>query len=93
MAGLSEQWLQQHDYRIKSGIEQARRKGVKIGRPKQEKHKKEDEILKLRKQGYIEDKFIKKRKKASYINIAKYLEVGKETVRRVLIKNGMNGRL
>jgi predicted ArsR family transcriptional regulator len=49
--------------------------------------------LKLRKQGYIIDEFIKKRKKSSYENIAKYLDIGAETVRRVLMKNGMNGRV
>ncbi len=93
LAGLSEQWLQQHTYRIKSGLENAKKKGVQLGRPKEVKHKKEDEILKLRKQGYIIDEFVKKRKKASYGNIAKYLDIGVETVRRVLIKNGMNGRV
>ena len=93
LAGLSEQWLQQHVYRIKSGLENAKKKGVQLGRPKEGKHKKEDEILKIRKQGYIIDEYIKKRKKASYGNIAKYLDIGVETVRRVLIKNNMNGRV
>jgi DNA invertase Pin-like site-specific DNA recombinase len=92
LAGLSEQWLQEHVYRIKSGLENARRKGVKIGRPKKEKIKKEDEILKLRKQGYVEY-FNGKIKKASYANIAVCLDIGIETVRRVLIKHGMNGRV
>ena len=27
LAGLSEQWLQQHVYRIKSGLQEARKKG------------------------------------------------------------------
>ena len=92
LAGLSEQWLQEHVYRIKSGLENAKRKGVKIGRPKQEKHKKEDEILKLRKTGYIIDDFGRK-KKSSYVNIARQLNIGIETVRRALVKNGMNGRV
>ena len=92
LAGLSEQWLQEHVYRIKSGLENARKKGVKIGRPKKEKIKKEDEILKLRKTGYIIDDFGRK-KKASYTNIARQLDIGIETVRRALVKNGMNGRV
>ena len=48
LAALSEQWLQEHTYRIKSGLEQARLKGVKIGRPRQEFIKKEKEVLELR---------------------------------------------
>jgi DNA invertase Pin-like site-specific DNA recombinase len=88
LAGLSEQWLQQHVYRIKSGLEEARKKGVKIGRPKQDKIKKEDEILHLRKQGYIEDEFGRKQK-ASYARISKYLGVAQETVRSVLVKHDM----
>ena len=92
LAGLSEQWLQEHTYRIKSGLEQARLKGVKIGRPKKEKSKKEDEILRIRKLGYILDDFGRK-KKASYINIANYLGLAKETVRGVSIKNGLGGRI
>lgn len=92
LAGLSEQWISQHVYRIKSGLDNARKKGVKIGRPKQSKIKKEDEILKLRKQGYIEYDS-GKRKKASYSNIAKYLDIGIETTRRVLVKHGMSGRV
>ena len=90
LAGLSEQWLQEHVYRIKSGINQARLKGVKIGRPKQDKLKKEDEIVKIRKLGYFEDEFGRK-KKASYVNIAKYLELAKETVRTVSLKHGLGG--
>lgn len=92
LAGLSEQWLQEHVYRIKSGLEEARRKGVKIGRPKLAKTKKEDEILKLRKQGYIEDEF-GRRTKASYAKIAKYLNLAQETVRGVLLKHNLGGRI
>jgi len=92
LAGLSEQWLQQHIYRIQSGLKQARLKGVKIGRPKQEKVKKEDEILEIRRRGYIEDEFGRKIK-ASQAKIAKYLGVAQETVRSSLIKHGLGGRV
>lgn len=92
LAGLSEQWLQQHIYRIKSGLNQARLKGKKIGRPKSEKLKKEEEILEIRRRGYIEDEF-GRRIKASYAKIAKYLEIAKETVRTCLIKHGLEGRI
>ena len=92
LAGLSEQWLQQHVYRIKSGLQEARKKGIKIGRPKQEKAKKEDEILEIRKRGFIEDEFGRK-KKASYKTIAKYLGLSIETVRSVVLKHGLGGRI
>ncbi len=92
LAGLSEQWLQQHIYRIQSGLKQARLKGIRIGRPKQDKTKKEDEILEIRRRGYIEDEF-GRRIKASQAKIAKYLGVSQETVRSSLIKHGLRGRI
>lgn len=92
LASLSEQWMQQHVYRIKSGLEEAKRKGIRIGRPKQEKQKKEKEILEIRKRGFIEDEFGRK-KKASYGNISKYLGLAQETVRSVLLKHGLGGRI
>ena len=88
LSGIAEQWLQQHKYRIKSGLEQAKLKGKKLGRPEQEKIKKEDEILELRKKGFIEDEF-KMRQKATYSRIAKHLKVSIDTVRRVLKKHNL----
>jgi DNA invertase Pin-like site-specific DNA recombinase len=92
LAGLSEQWLQEHTYRIKSGLENARKKGVKIGRPKKDKIKKEDEILRLRKKGYIEysDGMLKK---ASYERISKKVGVALRTVEQVCKKYGLNERI
>ena len=56
------------------------------GRPKAVKLKKEDEIMKLINQGYIEDEFGKK-KKSSYARVAKYLGVSIALVSRVVRKN------
>lgn len=86
LSGIAEQWLQQHSYRIKSGLQQAKLKGKKIGRPKKDLIKKEKEILEIRKKGFIEDEFGRK-KKASYARTAKYLNVSIDTVRRVLRKH------
>jgi DNA invertase Pin-like site-specific DNA recombinase len=46
-AGIAQQWLEDHSYRIKSGLEQTRLKGKRIGRPKAVKLKKEEEITAL----------------------------------------------
>ena len=86
LAGLGEEWVRQHSYRIKSGLKLAKEKGEKLGRPKAETLKKEAEITKLLQQGYIEDEF-GRRKKASYSRIAKYLGVSIGLVQRVAGKN------
>ena len=92
LAGMAEEWLKQHSYRIKSGLEQAKKKGIKLGRPKQEKLKKEDEIIAIRKLGYVEDEF-GRRKKAGYGTIAKYVGVSVATVRTIIKKHDLGGRI
>jgi DNA invertase Pin-like site-specific DNA recombinase len=51
LAGMAEEWVRQHSYRIKSGLKKAQKDGKKLGRPKAEKIKQEDEILSCLKQG------------------------------------------
>ena len=48
--------------------------------------------MEIRKRGFIEDEFGRK-KKASYKTIAKYLGLSIETVRGVLLKHGLGGRV
>ena len=86
LAGMAEEWMKQHVFRIKSGLKNAKAKGQKLGRPKATKLKKEDEIMKLINQGYIEDEF-GRQKKASYQRIAKYLGISIALVQRVVDKN------
>lgn len=88
LAGMAEEWMKQHVFRIKSGLKNARAKGVTLGRPKAVKFKKEDEIMKLINQGYIEDAF-GRRKKSSYARVAKYLNVSIALVGRVVKKKGV----
>ncbi len=69
-AGIAQQWTDDHSYRIKSGIEEAKRQGRYIGRPKVDKFKCEDEIVELLQSGLsirktaaklgISDKTVKK---------------------------------
>lgn len=47
LSGIAEQWTQQHSYRIKSGLDEAKRRGKKLGRPEAQKIKKEEEIVRL----------------------------------------------
>ncbi len=71
LAGLNEEWIRQHKYRILSGIERARANGVTLGRPKSTKVKKQDAIIELFKQGL------------SYRKIAKELEISIATILKV----------
>jgi DNA invertase Pin-like site-specific DNA recombinase len=86
LAGLGEEWVRQHSYRIKSGLKLAREKGGKLGRPKATKLKKEDEITKLLQQGYISIDEFGRKVKASYSRIAKYLGVSIGLVQSVADK-------
>ena len=86
LAGMAEEWTKQHVFRIKSGLKNAVANGQKLGRPKAVKLTKEDEILKLLNQGYIEDEFGRK-KKSSYSRIAKHLGISIALVQRVVIKH------
>lgn len=87
LAGLGEEWVRQHSYRIKSGLKLAKEKGKKLGRPKATKLKKEDEIIKLLKQGYISIDEFDRKIKASYSRVAKYLGVSIGLVQGVARKN------
>lgn len=89
LSAMAKQWLEQHSYTVKLGLKRARKKGIKIGRPKKDLIKKERQIVKLRKQGFIEDEF-KRRKKASYSRIAKHLNVSIATVSTVSKKHNIN---
>lgn len=82
LSGLAAREVEQSSYRIKSGLNLARSKGIKLGRPKKEKIKKEEDISKLLKSGIIETD-IGKIIKASNRNIAKYLGVSVGTVKKV----------
>ena len=72
-AGIAQQWIDDHSYRIKSGLAEAKRKGKKLGRPKSNKIKNENQIVKLLQEGYsirrtaaeacVSDKTVKKVKK------------------------------
>lgn len=75
--------------KINVGLKKAILRGVKIGRPKQKFIKKEKGILELRKQGFIEDEFGRK-KKASYSRISRYLGISIDTVMRVSKKHNLN---
>lgn len=86
LSGLAAREIEQSSYRIKSGLNLAKSKGVKLGRPLSEKIKKQDEITKLLKAGIIETD-IGKIIKASNRNIAKYLGVSVGTVKKVKLKN------
>ena len=89
---LSNQWKIEHSDKIKIGTKKAKKKGVKIGRPKQGKQKKEDEIIRLRNRGsiLIDDNT---EQKASYENIAKYLKVSKQTVVDVCRKHDLSKKV
>ena len=71
LAGLNEEWIRQHKYRILSGIERARANGVTLGRPKSTKVKKQDAIIELFKQGL------------SYRKISKELGIAIATILKV----------
>jgi DNA invertase Pin-like site-specific DNA recombinase len=86
LAGMAEEWTKQHVFRIKSGLNNAKQKGIKLGRPKATKLKKENEIIKIITQGYFNDEFEKKQK-ASYAKIAKHLGVSIALVSRVVYKH------
>lgn len=87
---LSNQWKIEHSDKIKIGTKKAKKKGIKIGRPKQDKQKKEDEIIKLRKRGFISIEDGKK-KKSSYSNIAEHLGVSLQTVQTICQKHHIDG--
>lgn len=89
LSAMAKQWIEKHSHTVKLGLKRARKKGIKIGRPKKDLIKKERQIVKLRKQGFIEDEF-KRRKKASYSRIAKYLNVSIGTVSTVSKKHNIN---
>lgn len=89
---LSNQWKIEHSDKIKIGTRKAKKKGVKIGRPKQGKQKKEDEIITLRNKGLILINDGKKQQ-ASYENIAKYLKISKQTVVDVCKKHNLDGKV
>ena len=86
LAGLGEEWVKQHSYRIKSGLELAKKKGQKLGRPRATKLKKEDEILRLLKQGYIAIDEFGRKIKASNSKISKFLGMSEKTVANVRAK-------
>ena len=83
LAGLGEEWVKQHSYRIKSGLELAKKKGKKLGRPATIKRKKEDEIIRLLKQGYIMIDEFGRKILASNSKIAKFLNISYGTVASV----------
>jgi len=78
-AGIAQQWFDDHSYRIKSGLNEARRKGKKIGRPKAKKIKHEDKIVGLLSNGFsirraaveagVSDKTVKRVKKKRELDI------------------------
>ncbi len=63
--------MEDHSYRIKSGLEEARRKGKQIGRPKATKIKYEDKIV-----GFLKDR-VSIRKTATKVGVSD------KTVKRV----------
>ncbi len=71
LAGLNEEWIRQHRYRIKSGLERARATGKKLGRPKSIKVKKQEQIIECFKKGL------------SYRKIAKELGIAVATILKV----------
>jgi len=87
LAAMAEDWVNRHSYRIKSGLKLAVAKGIKLGRPKQQKYKCQDEILSLLEKGFIViDEKLNKTIRASNRNIAKYLGINVNTVKRVRAK-------
>ena len=52
LAGLADQWTIDHSFRIKSGLEQAKKNGVKLGRPTDLPIKNEKKIFKYLKEGH-----------------------------------------
>ena len=52
LAGLAEQWTIDHSFRIKSGLEHAKKKGVRLGRPSDLPIKNEKKIFKYLKEGH-----------------------------------------
>lgn len=51
LAGLAEQWTVDHSFRIKSGIERAKKRGVKLGRPTDGRIKNEKKVYKFLNEG------------------------------------------
>jgi DNA invertase Pin-like site-specific DNA recombinase len=47
LAGLAEQWTIDHSFRVKSGLAQARKKGIKLGRPTDLPIKNEKKVFKF----------------------------------------------
>lgn len=90
LAGLGEEWVKQHSYRIKSGLKLAKEKGKSLGRPKATKLKKEDEIKHFLLQGFIVIDEFGRKIKASNSKIAKYLGISEKTVANVRAKNKLN---
>lgn len=77
-AGIAQQWLDDHSYRIKSGLNEAKRNGKKLGRPVAKKIKYEDEIVRLLQEGWSNRK------------VAAELGVSDRTVKTVRKKREMD---
>ncbi len=75
LAGMAEEWLRIHSFRIKSGLKQAKLKGKVLGRPKSDSIKNEGKVLPLLKQGL------------SYRKIAKQLGMSKDTINKISKKH------
>ena len=75
---------EQHTAKIKAGLETAKKKGKKLGRPKSGKIRGEDEVLDCLKQGKVIIHMWEV--KATYANIAQAVGVSKSTVQRIINK-------
>ena len=83
---------EQHTAKIKTGLETAKKKGKKLGRPKGGKIKGEDEVIafyKLERQTqyiYNSEGMIKKVRRHTYGHIAECVGVSKGTVQKIINK-------
>lgn len=75
LAGMAEEWLRIHSFRIKSGLKQAKLMGKVLGRPKSDSIKNEEKVLLLLKQGL------------SYRKIAKQFGMSKDTINKISKKH------
>lgn len=80
-AALAEQESEMLSMRIKSGLKNAIAKGIKLGKPAQEKLKHQDEIHEIFKNGFFVDKN-GDRIKATNRSVAEYLSIAYLTVVR-----------
>lgn len=84
----------EHTAKIKAGLETAKKKGKKLGRPKSGKIRGEDSVIRLYEAGEVEvgkdvdkngNRYIEL-DKATYANISYHVGVSKSTVQRIINK-------